>query len=156
MKSHWMTPTFSPINGHLVICTQYLFGRRDLCSCLIEFCTKIESLTKWPPFFLQTEIFTKRPLLFYSPQQMTPFLLSSLKDPLFSLFSLSPKDPYFGGRVRTYPSLPYVSAPGGNPLAHIPKLTFKIRIQNIRPHPCRAMKARSSNWEYFSFLGHTD
>ena len=24
---------FSPINDHLVICTQYLFGRRDLCSC---------------------------------------------------------------------------------------------------------------------------
>ena len=45
---------------------------------------------------------------------MTPyFLLSSLKDPLFSLFSLSPKDPYFGGRVRTYPSLSYVSAPPG-------------------------------------------
>ena len=24
---------FSPINDHLVICSQYLFGRRDLCSC---------------------------------------------------------------------------------------------------------------------------
>ena len=24
---------FSPINDYLVICTQYLFGRRDLCSC---------------------------------------------------------------------------------------------------------------------------
>ena len=24
---------FSKINDHLVICTQYLFGRRDLCSC---------------------------------------------------------------------------------------------------------------------------
>ena len=24
---------FSPINDNLVICTQYLFGRRDLCSC---------------------------------------------------------------------------------------------------------------------------
>ena len=66
------------------------------------------------PFFLQTEVFTKRPL-FYSPHQMTPiFLLSSLKDPLYSLFSLSPKDPYFGGHVRTHPSLPYVSAPLGN------------------------------------------
>ena len=50
MLSHLMTPffrnisenghhaltewcPFSPINDHLVICTQYLFGRRDLCSC---------------------------------------------------------------------------------------------------------------------------
>ena len=24
---------FSPMNDHLIICTQYLFGRRDLCSC---------------------------------------------------------------------------------------------------------------------------
>ena len=50
MLSHLMTPffrnigengrhaltercPFSSINDHLVICTQYLFGRRDLCSC---------------------------------------------------------------------------------------------------------------------------
>ena len=85
MLSHLMTPfleifiyengchaltdwrPFSPINDHLVVCTQYLFGRRDLCSYLIEFCTKIDSLTKWPPFFpLQTEVFTKRPILFNS------------------------------------------------------------------------------------------
>ena len=63
------------------------------------------------PFFLQTEVFTKDPLLFIDLTKWPPiFLLSSLKDPLFSLFSLSPKDPYFGGRVRTSPSLPYVSA----------------------------------------------
>ena len=44
---------------------------------------------------------------------MTPyFSLFLTKRPLFSVFSLSPKDPYFGGRVRTYPSLLYVSAPG--------------------------------------------
>ena len=43
---------------------------------------------------------------------MTPYFSFVLTErPLFSLFSLSPKDPYFGGRVRTYPSLPYVSAP---------------------------------------------
>ena len=43
---------------------------------------------------------------------MTPyFFLSSPKDHLFSLFSLSPKDPYFGGLVRTSPSLPYVMPP---------------------------------------------
>ena len=35
---------------------------------------------------------------------MTPiFFLSSLKDPLFSLFSLSPKDPYFGGSCPHIP-----------------------------------------------------
>ena len=39
---HWMTP--------------FLF---------FTFCSKIESLTKWPPLFLQTEVFTKRPLLFF-------------------------------------------------------------------------------------------
>ena len=67
---------------------------------------------KWPPFFLQTEVFTKRPLLFHSPHQMTPYFSFVLTErPPFSLFSLSPKDPYFWGRVRTYPSLPYVSAP---------------------------------------------
>ena len=64
------------------------------------------------PFFLQTEVFTKRPILLIVITKWPPiFILSSLKDPLFSLFSLSPKDPYFEGRVRTSPSLPYVSAP---------------------------------------------
>ena len=43
---------------------------------------------------------------------MTPYFSLVLTErPLFSSFSLSPKDPYFGGRVRTSPSLPYVSAP---------------------------------------------
>ena len=45
---------------------------------------------------------------------MTPYFSLVLTErPLFSVFSLSPKDPYFGGRGRTYPSLPYVSAPRG-------------------------------------------
>ena len=43
---------------------------------------------------------------------MTPYFSLVLTErPLFSLFSLSPKDPYFRGRVRTSPSLPYVSTP---------------------------------------------
>ena len=109
--SHSEWRRFSPINDHLVIRTQYLFGRSDLCSCLIEFCTKIESLTKWPLFFLQTEVFTKRPLLFYSTHQMTPYFSFALTERPPFFFSLSPKDPYFWGCVRTSPSLPYVSAP---------------------------------------------
>ena len=40
---------------------------------------------------------------------MTPhFILVLTERPPF-FFSLSPKDPYFGGRVRTSPSLPYVT-----------------------------------------------
>ena len=68
------------------------------------------------PFFLQIEAFTKRPPSLYSPHQITPYFSSVLTErplPFFSLFSLSLKDPYFGGRVRTSPSLPYVSAPRG-------------------------------------------
>ena len=83
---------------------------------IYKFALRLSASRDDPLFYLQTEVFTKRPTSFYSPHQMTPyiFLLSSLKEPLFSLFSLSPKDPYFGSRVRTYPSLPYVSAPPGS------------------------------------------
>ena len=105
---------FPPINDHLVICTQYLFGRRDSCSCLIEFRTKIESLTKWPPFFFKLKFSLKDPFFFIVLTKWPPiFLLSSLKDHRFSLFSLLLKDPYFGGLVRTSKSLPYVSATPG-------------------------------------------
>ena len=63
------------------------------------------------PFFLKCEGFTIRPPSFYSPHQMTPyFSFVLIERPHFSLFSLSPKDPYFGGLVPTSPSLPYVSA----------------------------------------------
>ena len=103
---------FSPINDHRVICTQYLFGRRDLCSCQIEFCTKVRASRNDPLFFFKLKSSLKDPFFFIVLTKWPPiFLLSSLKDPLSSLFSLSPKDPYFGGRVCTSPSLPYVSAP---------------------------------------------
>ena len=65
-----------------------------------------------PFFFFKLKSSLKDPLLFIVLTKWpTIFLLSSMKDPLFSLLSLSPKDPYFGSRVHTYPSLPYVSAP---------------------------------------------
>ena len=49
-----------------------------------KFCTKIESLTKWPFLFLKTEGFTERPLLYINLTKWPPiFLLSSLKDPFF-------------------------------------------------------------------------
>ena len=75
-----------------------MFGRRDLCSCYIEFCTKIESLTKWPPFFLQTEVFTKRPLLLYSPHQMTPFfsLVRTERPPFFFIKSVTERPLLWG------------------------------------------------------------
>ena len=69
-------------------------------------------LTKWPPFFLAFKLKSslKDPLFFIVLTKWPPiFLLSSLKDPIFIL---SPKDPYFWGRVRTSPSLPYVIPPG--------------------------------------------
>ena len=108
--SHWMTLIFTNKWPPRDMYPNF-FGRRN--SCYIEFCTKIESLTKWPPFFFfKLKSSLKDPFFFIVLTKWPPiFLLSSLKDPLFSLFSLSPKDPYFGGRVRTYPSLPYVSAP---------------------------------------------
>ena len=60
---------FLPINDHLVICIYPIFVWPP----------------KWPPFFLQTEVFTKRPLLFfYSPHQMTPYFSFVLTErPLF-------------------------------------------------------------------------
>ena len=61
---------------------------------------------------------------------MTPyFSFVFIERPLFSLFSLSPKDPYFGGRVRTYPSLPYVSAPPRS--LHVPGLKFLSSAHHI-------------------------
>ena len=61
---------------------------------------------------------------------MTPYFSFVLTErPLFSLFSLSPKDPYFGGRVRTYPSLPYVSAPPRS--LHVPALKFLSSAHHI-------------------------
>ena len=75
-----MTPIFT--NKWPPICTQYLFGRRNFI--VVKFCTKIESLTIWPPFFLKTEDFTKRPPSFSSPQQMTPyFSFVLIERPLF-------------------------------------------------------------------------
>ena len=65
-----------------------------------------------PSFFPKTEGFTKRPLLFYSPHQMTPYFSFVLTKKIPSFLYLgSPKDPYFRGLVGTSLSLPYVSAP---------------------------------------------
>ena len=103
--SHLIMTPFSPINDHLVICTQSLKEG--------FFALRLTASRNDPSFFLYTEVFTKRPPSFYSPHQMTPYCSFVLTErpPFFSLFSLSPKDPYFRGRVRTSPSLPYVSAP---------------------------------------------
>ena len=92
--SHWMTPIFTSKRPP-----------RDMYPIFV-----------WPPksplFFFKLKSSLKDPFFFYSPHQMTPYFSFVLTErPLFSLFSLSPKGPYFGGRVRTYPSLPYVSAP---------------------------------------------
>ena len=55
-----------------------------------------------PLFFFKLKSSLKDPFLFYSPHQMTPYFSFVLTErPPFSLFSLSTKDPYFGGRVRT-------------------------------------------------------
>ena len=56
-----------------------------------------------PFFFLQTEVFTKRLPSFYGPHQMTPYFsfAHTEKTPFF--FSLSPKDPYFGGSCPHIP-----------------------------------------------------
>ena len=49
------------------------------------------------PFFLKTEGFTKRSLFFIVPTKWPPiFLLSSLKDPLFSLLVCHRKTPTLG------------------------------------------------------------
>ena len=96
---------FLPINDHLVICTQYLFGRRD-------FALRLRASQNDPIFFFKLKSSLKDPLFFYSPHQTTPYFSFVLTErPHFSLFSLSPKDQYFWGRVRTSPSLPYMSAP---------------------------------------------
>ena len=88
---------FSPINDHLVICTQYLFGRRDLCSCWIKFCTKIETLTtEWPLFFYKLKSSLKDFLLFYSPHQMTPYFCPHWKTPFFLYLVCHRKTPTLG------------------------------------------------------------
>ena len=100
--SHWMTPIFTNKRPP-----------RDMYPIFVW-------PPKWPPFFRQTEVFTKRPLLFFIVLTKWPpiFLLSSLKDHFFSLFSLSPKDPYFGvvsAHTRHFhmwmPPVPYMSLP---------------------------------------------
>ena len=107
---HWMNPIFT--NKWPSLDIHPIFVWKEGIYIVAKFCTEIESLTKWPPFFLKTEGFTKRPPSFYSPHQMTPYFSStSLKDSLFSLLCLSPKDPYFRGLVCTSLSLLYVSAP---------------------------------------------
>ena len=61
---------------------------------------------------------------------MTPYfsLVLTERSPFFSLFSLLPKDPYFGGRVRIYPSLPYVSAPPPPPRMFTMQSLFRLDI----------------------------
>ena len=67
--SHWMTPIFTNKRPP-----------RDMYPIFVW-------PPKWPPFFLQTEVFTKRPLLFFFFIVLTKwppiFLLSSLKDHFF-------------------------------------------------------------------------
>ena len=86
--------------------------------------TKIKSLTEWPPFFLKTEGFTKRPLLFIILTKWPPiFLLSSLKDPFFLYLVCHRKTPTLG----SYPQIPVTSIcdyPGG-PCPWTPPLTLK-------------------------------
>ena len=109
--SYWMSPIFT--NKWRPLDMYPMFVWKEGIYIVAKFCTELRALTKWPHFFfLKTEGFTKRPLHFIVLTKWLPiFLLSSLKDPLFSLLCLSPKDPYFGGLVCTSPSLPYVSAP---------------------------------------------
>ena len=71
-------------------------------------------LTKWPPFFLAFKLKSSlKDPFFYSPHQMTPYFSFVLTErPHIYSVTDSPKDPYFWGRVRTSPSLPYVIPPG--------------------------------------------
>ena len=78
--SHWMTP----------ITTSWYVPNISLEGGIYVVAKRLRA-HKMTPFFLQTEVFTKV-LTKWPPI----FLLSSLKDPIFSLFSQSPKDPTFG------------------------------------------------------------
>ena len=122
--SHWMTPIFTNIWPPREMYPIFVWkeGFMWLLNRILH--RKIESLTKWPPFFFKLKSSLKDPFFFIVLTKWPPiFLLSSLKDPLFSLLSLSPKDPYFWGRVRTSPSLPYVSGPprGSSPVSQKPQ-----------------------------------
>ena len=81
--------------------------------CMDKFCTKIESLTKWPPFFLKKNLKAslKRLPSFYSPHQMTPYFSFVLTErPSFSSLNLSPKTPIILWGSCPHMALPYVNA----------------------------------------------
>ena len=82
-------PPFSPINDHLLICTQYLFGEGFI------FALRLRASLYDPFFFLKTEGFTKRPPSFYSPHQMIPlfFLCPHWKTPFFLYIACHRKTP---------------------------------------------------------------
>ena len=67
---------FSPINGHSLICTQYLFGKEGFI--VAKFCTKIESLTKCPPFFSKNwRLHWKTPFFFIVLTKWPPIFILS-------------------------------------------------------------------------------
>ena len=103
---------FSPINNHLVICPGWYVPNICLEGGIYVVAKRLRA-HEMTPFFFKLKSSLKDPFFFFIVLTKWPpiFLLSSLTDPIFSLFSLSPKDPYFWGRVRTSPSLPYVIAP---------------------------------------------
>ena len=81
-----------------------------ICSPSLEdlhFALRLRASLNDPPFSNKLKTSLKDPLFVVLTKFI--FLLSLLKDPLLSIFSLSPKDP--GGLVRTSPSLTYVSGP---------------------------------------------
>ena len=82
-------PPFSPINDHLLICTQYLFGEGFI------FALRLRASLYDPFFFLKTEGFTKRPPSLYSPHQMIPlfFLCPHWKTPFFLYIACHRKTP---------------------------------------------------------------
>ena len=97
-----------------------------------------------PFFFFKLKSSLKDPFFFIVLTKWPPILLLlSLKDPLFSLFSLSPKDPYFGGRVRTYPSLP---PPPSQP--HSPGWA-RVPLSSFFPQISINFSYFSSNFTYF-------
>ena len=93
MTTSWYVPNICLEGGIYVVAKR--LRAHEMTPFFLAF--KLKSSLKDPLFFI---VLTKWPPI---------FLLSSLKDPIFIL---SPKDPYFWGRVRTSPSLPYVIPPG--------------------------------------------
>ena len=136
MLSHWMTPIFRNKCSHWMTPGSQINARNakwtplSAKNALTEWLplSELHVLTEWSPFSeknaltecpnvqkwmlsLNEPLF---PPFFYRLHQITPYFSGPLTErPLFSLYSLSPKDPYFWSRCRTSPSLPYLSASPG-------------------------------------------